>query len=127
MAVRLRWFGLWLGVGWALVATVVYLSLTGSPPQADVPNWDKIGHVLAYFALMVWFADLYPRRRATAAMALAVMGFTLEGLQGLGGVRTPEAADMLANLSGVMLGWGLALVGLRPPTLAEQWLGRLRR
>ena len=43
----LLWGGLWI----AAIAAVVVLSLAPSVPMPDVPDGDKLGHFLAYFAL----------------------------------------------------------------------------
>ena len=102
----LRWFGLWLAVGWLLVGAVVYLSLTPHPIQIDMQQGDKLGHILAYAGLMTWFAQLY-RRRAHAAWGLGfiVLGIALEYLQGWTGYRDFEYFDMVADGAGVVTGW----------------------
>lgn len=99
---------LWLGVGWALVLAVVFLSLV---PQQDLPPLgydDKLGHLIAYAVLMAWFAQLH-RHRGRLALSLLAMGAGLEGLQGLTGYRDMTAADVLANGAGVAFGWASAL------------------
>ncbi|NNL06456.1 MAG: hypothetical protein HKO86_01940, partial [Gammaproteobacteria bacterium] len=52
----LRYRRLWLFIGYALVAMVIYLSLTSSPVHIDteLPYQDKLFHALAYFALTFW-------------------------------------------------------------------------
>ena len=102
---------LWIAVGWAMVAAVVWLSLTPSPPKVDFEQSDKVGHLLAYGALMFWFAQLYARRaRVLCAAGFVLMGIGLEFAQGALGYRTPEGLDMLANTLGVVAGWGAALI-----------------
>jgi VanZ family protein len=103
----LRWLNLWLTTGWLLIAAVVYLSLTPAPPKMEVPVGDKIGHVLAYSVLMFWFSQIYyaARSRALIAVGFVLLGITLEFLQGLGGERQFEVADMIANTAGVAIGW----------------------
>jgi hypothetical protein len=78
---------MWLALGWAMVAAVVWGSLTPAAPQAGN---DKIGHFAVYGVLMFWFA------------------------QGRLGYRSFELYDMLANALGVLLGWAGALL-LRKP------------
>jgi VanZ family protein len=96
-----------------MVVAVVWLSLTPSPPHIDIDSGDKLGHVLSYFLLMFWFAQLYARRAGYAAGFIA-MGITLELLQGALGYRSFERYDILANCAGVLLGWAAAhLVGRR--------------
>lgn len=75
---------------------------------------DKLGHVAAYAALMLWFANLYETlaRRSMLASGFVALGVALEFVQGSTGYRTFEAADMVANAFGVAAGWALA-----PPRL----------
>ena len=119
----LRWSNLWLATGWFLIAAVVYLSLTPAPPKMDVPVGDKVGHVLAYTVLMFWFIQIYyaTRSRVLIALGFVLMGIGLEFLQGLGGDRQFEVADMVANAAGVVIGW------LSGPPRTGNLLSRLER
>ncbi|WP_303909537.1 VanZ family protein [Thiohalomonas denitrificans] len=105
--------GLWLGIGWVFVAVIIWLSLTSAPP-AFGGGWggiDKVQHAFAYLVLTGWFVQLYHRWRPRlfyAALFIA-MGAALEFLQGLGGIRHFELADMVANTTGVLLGLASAL------------------
>ena len=107
----LRYFKVWLVVGWLMVLAMCYLSLTSSPPDLNinVKYFDKIGHFAAYFILMFWFAQLYkkPKLRFFYVFFFISMGVVLEILQGLGGVRYFEYNDMLANSLGVAIAWRL--------------------
>lgn len=106
----MRYRALWLALGWSIVAAIVWLSLTPSPPKLDVTLGDKLGHFAAYGTLMFWFCQLYQRRRTRVAYAaaFAAMGIALEFIQGATGYRSFEIFDMVANTLGVLLGWGLA-------------------
>jgi VanZ family protein len=112
---ELRLRKLWLACGWALVATVVFLSLTPTPPTGDFLLSDKLGHFSAYAAQMLWFCLLYrrARQRLALAMAFAAMGFGMELLQALTPTRMFELADALANSIGVAIGWALAATRLQ--------------
>lgn len=100
---------LWVPIGWLLVALVVWGTLTPSPPEALVVEADKLGHVLAYLVLALWFGGLYSGAvRGAYALALAAMGVGLEFLQDAGGVRQFELADMVANGLGVVSGWWMS-------------------
>jgi VanZ family protein len=90
-----------------MVAAIVWLSLTPSPPKVDIHSGDKLGHLFGYGVLMFWFAQLYARRLGYAAGFIA-LGIALEVLQGRLGYRSLEGLDMLANTAGVLLGWGAA-------------------
>jgi hypothetical protein len=94
--------------GWVLIGSVVYLSLTSAPPQVfEFTSADKFGHLFAYGALMGWFGQLYMSVRLQAGWAAIIiaLGVALEFVQGWGGVRVFDVADMLANSLGVGLGW----------------------
>jgi hypothetical protein len=112
----LRFRTLWLAIGWSMVAVVVWLSLTPVPPKLDITfKWiDKVEHVIAYFALMGWFAQFYRSSgsRLLLAAVLCVMGIGLEFLQEMGGVRSFEYSDMAAGFSGVFGGWLAAQLGM---------------
>lgn len=95
---------LWALAGWGLVAAIVWLSLTPQPPRVEVLPSDKVHHLLAYFGLMFWFAQLH-RRRLPLALACLALGAGLEVLQGLSGYRQASVLDQLANTAGVCLGW----------------------
>ena len=106
-----------------LLALVTYLTLTPNPDDTKegfaVARWvanllfgdaaltDKVAHFLGYAALgaSAYWAELklVSRRWATGA-ALVFYGVALEGLQGLGGVRSPEIADAIANGIGAAAG-----------------------
>jgi hypothetical protein len=99
-----------LALGWCWALTIVWLSLTPSPPTLDVEQGDKLQHLAAYGTLMFWFCQLYPRRltRLAYAAGFCAMGVALEFLQGMTDYRTFDVHDMLANAAGVLLGWAAA-------------------
>ncbi len=94
-----------LGIG-----TVFYLSLTPHPPEPLSFNGaDKLEHALAYGSLSLWFCQIYSGKvRFRVLLSLVAMGVAIEYLQRMTGYRQFEYADMLANATGVMIGWGLA-------------------
>lgn len=101
---------LWFAFGWLLLAAIVWLSLTPSPPEPGVEFGDKLGHLAAYAALMFCFARASASARARLGWAAAcvALGVALEFAQGALGYRSREVADMIANAAGVALGWVLA-------------------
>jgi VanZ family protein len=119
--------GLWLGIwifGWLLCIT---LSLV-HPPRVDidVPDGDKIGHLLAYALLSAWSVLIFagPRSRWRAALSLVLLGVAMELAQGiLTADRMMDAMDALADTIGVALGQLLALG--RGQTLLQRWDSRL--
>lgn len=94
----------WLVLGWGLVLAVVYLSLTPKPPSPDVTQIDKVGHFLAYAALMGWWSQLDPRHCRLALM-FVLMGLALEIAQSFTGTRDADVFDMAANCCGTAVGW----------------------
>ena len=95
-------------MGWLWVVVTFYISLTPHPPEpVTFENADKPEHMLTYCFLMLWFCQLR-YRRILLALAFVAMGVGLEMLQGMTGYRFFEYADMLANSTGVLLGWILA-------------------
>lgn len=108
--VDLRARRLWQSLGWVLILLVAFLSLTPNPVEVPVAAGDKLGHVLAYGVLMVWFANLYETsaKRRMFAIGFVAMGIALEFVQGWSGYRTFELADMVADAIGVAAGWVFA-------------------
>lgn len=111
----LRYRGLWLGMGWALLALILFLALRPLPGVALVEIWsDKVWHALAFATLMLWFAGAYPSGQLWKVFALLLCyGLLIELLQSFTRTRHVEVADMVANLAGATTGWLLARAGLR--------------
>ena len=113
----LRYFSLWASIGWLLVMITCYLSLIPNPPGIDIElqHLDKLGHFFTYFVLMFWFSQLYKTAilRAGYILFFIAIGVALEVIQGMGGVRFFEYADMLANSSGVLFAWFITRGKLR--------------
>ena len=108
---RHRFRRLWIASGWGILAAIIWLSLTPTPPKVEFEHGDKLGHLVAYGTLMFWFCQLYEQRwtRTAYAMTFCAMGIALEFVQGALGYRTYEELDMLANALGVLIGWAIAL------------------
>src|SRR5256886_11855855 len=118
-----RYRRIWFLLGWAMVVTVVVLSLI--PLDVDLGNnRDMLAHVAAYGGLSFWFGMLIDGRgrELRVAAAFALLGVALEFLQGLTDYRTFEIADMIANATGAALGWGLTQTPLRN---VLDWMERL--
>ncbi|MDQ1362553.1 MAG: hypothetical protein QG652_413 [Pseudomonadota bacterium] len=107
----LRYKKLWLLIGLMMIVFVITETLTSSPIDTGVEVSDKILHTAGYFVLMGWFVQIFHGRKHQLLLAAGFvsMGIVLEFLQGWGGVRQYEVADMLANASGVALAWLLSL------------------
>jgi VanZ family protein len=115
------WLGLWI-FGWGLAIT---LSLIRPPHiDIDVPDGDKVGHLLAYATLSAWAVMLFATRRAwlLAAVALVALGIGMEFAQGaFTDYRMQDPRDALANTIGVLLGLAVAR------TRMQDWLQALDR
>ena len=114
---RIKLRPLLVAIGWAFVATILWLSLTPSPPSIPIEQGDKLGHISAYGGTMFWFAQLYARSsvRLRYAVGLVALGVALEFVQAHVG-RDFEVLDMVADAIGVSLGWAAALlIRLRLP------------
>src|SRR5262249_25436988 len=100
---------LWLVLAWALVAAVIFLSLTHHPIQVPGPQGDKYGHIAAYAAMMFWFMQIYEDRpsRVLVPLGLVALGLSLAFVQGWVGYRTFDHGDMIADAAGVIVGWFL--------------------
>lgn len=98
------WLGIWI-FGWLLC---IALSLVHPPDLGiDVPDGDKIGHLLSYATLSAWAVSIFSRRRAhgLAALALFALGVGMEIAQGeLTTDRMMDARDAIANTIGIVLG-----------------------
>lgn len=93
-----------------MLAVIVWLSVTPSPPDPGFEQGDKLEHLVAYGALMFWFCQLHASLRAQVGLAIVfiTLGVGLEFVQGALGYRTYDEMDMVANALGVILGWGVA-------------------
>jgi VanZ family protein len=115
MLLALRHPRLWLVSGWILVVLAVIASII---PPTDLPQIggvsDKLEHVVAYSALALWFAGIYPKSRyPMIGIALLVMGIVVEGLQGAMNLgRDADMRDVYANTIGIVSGLLLALIWL---------------
>ena len=114
-AERLRYARLWNALGIGFVLLVIYLSLTAKPPDLDIPDASNIGHVIAYFWLMIWFAQIHRsmRRRWLLAAAFGALGIALEYIQGMTGYRQFDYLDMARNFAGIAIGLVLARSALQ--------------
>lgn len=118
----LRWRGLWLLGGAALVLLVAYLCLRPSGAGEPLfPHADKWAHLLAFAALSVMLLALVERRHyAAVCAALLVFGAVIEVAQFVMPYgRSAEWWDLVADGVGILAGLAASL-GIR-----ESWLQRI--
>jgi VanZ family protein len=110
----LRFRSLWLALGFGFVLLVIALSLAPPPPGLETDVFNP-GHIVAYFWLMIWFAQIYRGNGARLQLALAfgVLGIALEFAQGLTGYRHFDYMDMVLNCIGIALALMLARTPLQ--------------
>ena len=99
--------GYWKAAGWMLVLVIITVSLMPAPPDLGVDQGDKIGHFAAYGLTTLWFAQIYTARpeRIRLVIGMVALGIALEYAQRATGYRSFEIADMLADATGVAIGW----------------------
>jgi VanZ family protein len=108
---HLRWRALWLALGACIVVAIGVGSLSPIQELPKVPGTDKSHHFIAYGTLMYWFAQITAPRWRTATLAI-LFGISMEILQPIVANRFFEWLDILANTTGVALGWFLAITPL---------------
>lgn len=119
----LRFPYFWLAGGLVLVILVLNFSLMPGFGR-DIGMTDKVAHFLVFLVLMVWFCGVF-RGRVTpwVALGLLAFGILIEILQSRLPYRSAELYDAFADVGGILLGWGVAAVGLGQWTaLVESWL-----
>lgn len=110
----LRYAHLWVIFGSLLLAVILVLALMPDAPQLPFSHNDKTTHALAFMTLMVWFSGVIEMRRLPMlAICLVAYGVLIELLQSLTVSRQPELLDVGADVVGILLGWILAIAGLR--------------
>lgn len=104
-----RYRALWIVVGLAGLAAITYVHLRSGPHHLLTfhRNADKIEHVVAFGAAMLWFGQLYRRGIEGALFCICLMlgGVALEYVQhALGHYDPVEYGDMAADALGAFLG-----------------------
>jgi len=126
---ELRYRKLWLAIGVALVALVVFLSLTPKPLEVGRFEDVNVGHFFAYGALMLWFSQIFrsSRGRIVVGVALVLLGVVLEYAQSMTGYRSFAYADMRDNAMGVAAGLAVGMTRMGGIlALVDAWLAGRR-
>jgi VanZ family protein len=113
----LRYPRFWLALWWlAVIVTVVVCLVPAADLPETPPGGDKVQHFLAYFVLMASAVQLYAGQRSLlrVALGLLVMGIAIEFAQAaLTTTRAADLWDAVADLLGILAGWGVAWTPLR--------------
>lgn len=110
----LRYAQVWATLGAVLLVVTLVLALVPESGQLPINYNDKFAHGLAFLALMLWFSGVVEMRRLPMlAICLAAYGVLIELLQSFTVTRRPELLDFAADIAGILLGWILAIAGLR--------------
>ena len=98
--------------GCALVAALIYGSLSSTIISLPGDSAGHLTHFVVYGGLMFCFAAMYRSARyaALCAAGLLLLGVGIEFAQAHTGYRSFERMDMLANAAG--LGFGLLLAAV---------------
>jgi VanZ family protein len=104
---------MWKLAGGLLIGVTIFFSLIPLPSVQPSAIPDKLVHGAVYALLMLWFVQITRRHRwAALALALTLLGISLELGQGASGYRAFSYLDIAANTFGIALGWISALLGL---------------
>ena len=98
---------LFLIFGFVFLAAIVYLSLSTTVLELPGDTNGHLAHVGAYALLMFGFTRVYRGARSALLIGAGLMalGVLIELLQGYGGYRNFERADILADALGIVFGW----------------------
>ena len=110
---QLRFSKLWTALGIGMLIVILALSLipyTG--PIFPITFADKLLHALAFTTLIVWFSALVAQDRWPELFGLLlVYGVFMEVLQYFTGYRIMDWQDIVADVLGLTIGWGMMTVG----------------
>jgi VanZ family protein len=113
MLLPLRYARAWLIAGLLLLVFGLVLALSTPPPSLALAIDDKLLHFAGFLGFMVWFGGVFqPRFAPLVVLGLSAYGLLIELLQSLTVTRQAEGLDLVADISGVLLGWLLCVAGL---------------
>jgi VanZ family protein len=94
---------------------LTYLLLIEMAPTTDGSLYkDKIQHVIAFGGVAFWGLLAFSQSPKATLFGLAVFGALMEVLQGiLTTTRQPSVYDWLADVVGLLLAWGVAVMWQR--------------
>ena len=97
----------WISLFGFSLATLIRLK-TGILPEVDVGiPLDKVFHILGFGWITCFALMAYSQRVSFIIVGLFLYGLLIEAVQGISGWRTAEGADVMANIIGILFGYGL--------------------
>lgn len=127
----LRYAPQWRIAGLGMLLAVLFLTLAPVtwvwPGRDELQAWlahaDKWAHMTTFLLLAVWFSGQYrPGAYWRIALGLFMFGTLIEAGQQLVGYRSAEWGDLAADVTGILLGLGIALSGVGGWSLRiESW------
>ncbi len=100
-----------LSIGWALVILVLCLIPGETLPDSTLLSFDKVGHFGMFFIgalLWLWTWPHHTGRVLAAGIALSMGTEISQGLIAFVG-RSPEVLDVVADIVGLLAGFGVLL------------------
>ena len=111
---------LFLGVSYTLFITIASISPTKDLPAIDIPWLDKIAHIVLYLLLtVIWLSYAYAQKSNSISLKVMLLvlfgcfvyGIIIEVIQDrMTSFRRADTLDVVANLVGVILGWGMFIL-----------------
>ena len=122
---------------WRLAGIVLLLAVLAAMMMPTLWLWslasknllaDKWLHLLTFVFLSVWFAGQYARNYYwRLVVGLTAFGVLIELGQRMISYRSAEWMDLVADIGGIAVGFGIATAGLGGWSLRfEQWLEKAR-
>ena len=122
---------------WRLAGIVLLLAVLAAMMMPTPWLWslaskdllaDKWLHMLTFVFLSVWFAGQYARNYYwRLVVGLTAFGVLIELGQRMISYRSAEWMDLVADIGGIAVGFGIATAGLGGWSLRfEQWLEKAR-
>ncbi|MCO5261123.1 MAG: VanZ family protein [Crocinitomicaceae bacterium] len=94
-----------------VIVGIIYLSLMPPNGPVEITINDKIGHFVAYSVLMLNAGLLFFKNNWwKVALVVFLFSASLEFLQQFVPGRESDLKDMIANGTGVVIGWGVLFI-----------------
>ena len=124
LPLRYSWF--WLAAGFVLLALGLASALSPISSRIPLVLNDKLLHVGGFLFFMLWFGGIFKARALPyVVVALAAYGLLIELLQSFTPTRQAEFPDLIADVTGILLGWALTAAGASPwCAKLESWFVR---